>query len=658
MRLRRGLMAAAVALLILLGNAPVSFAADTPAQASSGWPQFLGDPDAQGVQDASTPRNGSELSLRWEQKEAGVTVNPGTMNWVGMPSTPIIVGDYVYFTRLEYLLKVDLATGETVDKVRIYDTAPNQFYTYLAYDDGMIFLNCVENDLGDADTSGCFLRVFDADTLKQLYVTESIGKGLMETPLICKDGYIATGVYGKNGAYACFTTEDEDPASSTEVKKAVWMIQPESSMGFLGNGAAFVGDYCYFGLGSDIYAVENKTGKYETISMGEGLDNRTTMVYSPETGRFYAAANGDGVTIQSYGVEKNGKLILSDMIEWKSNVQGGGTQSGPVIYNGRLYIAGGGGHSGSNEPFHVLDAKTLKECYSVPVLSKGTPAVATGYATEDNNQRVYVYLVPYRPVDAEGTGERESQLWIIKDSQGQTEADYEVVQPVGRAQYCFQSIAIGGDGSLVWFNDSGYMYCYEKGALEDIKGHWAEEAISELADIGVVSGGGNHRFQPDENATRAQFAQMLFNLSGDGDSHGELVVSQFSDVSDQWFAKAVAWAGQAGVAGGTSETTFSPNAFITRQDMAVMLNNYIEHMEAAHSQGAVGGGSAQVMRRFVDQDSISAYARQAVSRMGVLGLMEGTSTEAGHVFSPRDTVTRAEAATLIYRYMKTLGNNR
>ena len=90
------------------------------------------------------------------------------------------------------LLKVELDTGKEVGRAMIYKSAPNEFYRYLAFYDGMIFVNCVEDDWGDETVGECFLRVFDADTLEQLYVTEFFGKGLLETPLICQDGFVAT----------------------------------------------------------------------------------------------------------------------------------------------------------------------------------------------------------------------------------------------------------------------------------------------------------------------------------------------------------------------------------------------------------------------------------------------------------------------------------
>ena len=59
-----------------------------------------------------------------------------------------------------------------------------------------------------------------------------------------------------------------------------------------------------------------------------------------------------------------------------------------------LYIGGGGYTMGSAEPFHVIDAETMKEIYSVPILTKGSAGISTAYATDENGQMIYLYLVP------------------------------------------------------------------------------------------------------------------------------------------------------------------------------------------------------------------------------------------------------------------------
>ena len=63
--------------------------------------------------------------------------------------------------------------------------------------------------------------MFDADTLEQLYVTESIATGQMQSPVMYHNGYFVTGTYGRNGVYACFTAKDEDTARGDEVKMCI-----------------------------------------------------------------------------------------------------------------------------------------------------------------------------------------------------------------------------------------------------------------------------------------------------------------------------------------------------------------------------------------------------------------------------------------------------
>ena len=70
------------------------------------WPQFLGDPGAQGVSDGHSAVSGADLMLRWE-KNTGNT-------WDDVPGTPIVMGDFVYYYSSQYLRKLDLATGEEV----------------------------------------------------------------------------------------------------------------------------------------------------------------------------------------------------------------------------------------------------------------------------------------------------------------------------------------------------------------------------------------------------------------------------------------------------------------------------------------------------------------------------------------------------------------
>ena len=90
---------------------------------ASDWPQFLGNPQSQGISNGDGAVKGSDLKLRWE-KNTGNT-------WCDVPGTPIVVGEYVYYYSSQYLRKLELATGKEVAKVQIYGEPVNQFFACL-----------------------------------------------------------------------------------------------------------------------------------------------------------------------------------------------------------------------------------------------------------------------------------------------------------------------------------------------------------------------------------------------------------------------------------------------------------------------------------------------------------------------------------------------
>ncbi len=446
--------------MVLLMSVP-AFAAD--------WPQFLGQPEAQGISDGYTAVGAGTLALRWE-KNTGNT-------WSDVPGTPVAVGEYVYYYSSQYLRKLELATGKEVARVQVYGEPVNQFFINIAYGDGKIFVPCQKDNLDDGlDIKGSFFRVYNADTLQQLYVTESLGSGQFQSPVMYNDGFFVTGVYGRGGIYAGFTSQDDDPSRPDEVKKISWSVTSDSKYGFSFNGAAFVGNYCYFGCNNILSVVNYKSGETRKFDIGEGYRISSTIVYNKHTKRLYVASNHPlgHAAVFSYELDSEGMPIESSVLKWISDTEGGGTQSTPVIYKGRLYLGGGGHTMGSNEPFHVIDAVTMEEIYSVPILTKGSAAISTAYACKENDYKVYIYMVPFSPNASD-----LSELWIISDSQGQSKASYEIAENTGRKQYCSQSLIITSDGALIWYNDSGYLYCYEnkKPVFEDNKTTFQKQSI-------------------------------------------------------------------------------------------------------------------------------------------------------------------------------------
>ena len=91
-----------------------------------------------------------------------------------------------------------------------------------------------------------------------------------------------------------------------------------------------------------------------------------------------------------------------------------------------------------------------------------------------------------------------------------------------------------------------------------------------------------------------------------------------------------------GIVSGTSATTFSPDASITRQDMAVMLYQYTQRYDVALQQ--------QTVTPFTDESSISAYALPAVQALHRAGVISGMPDGS---FQPFGTATREQACVVL-----------
>jgi hypothetical protein len=166
-------------------------------------------------------------------------------------------------------------------------------------------------------------------------------------------------------------------------------------------------------------------------------------------------------------------------------------------------------------------------------------------------------------------------------------------------------------------------------------GLWYHEAVDYVLEKGIMEGNGNGTFTPNANLSRAQLAQILYNVAGKPEVTAE---NPFTDVPDtQWYAKAVIWAAQAGVVEGNGDGTFSPTKNISRQDLAVMLWRYAGKPEAT-----------QTSLDFTDAAQVSDYAEQALLWANEVGIVQGDKG----VLNPKGSATRAEAATMIMRYLE------
>ncbi len=162
---------------------------------------------------------------------------------------------------------------------------------------------------------------------------------------------------------------------------------------------------------------------------------------------------------------------------------------------------------------------------------------------------------------------------------------------------------------------------------------WAEEAVSALAEKGIVAGYTDGSFRPGNNVTRAEFVKMAVETFGLTEKEFD---TKFSDVPENaWYAKYVYIAASNGIVKGY-DGRFNPDANITREDMAVIIYNII-----ANGQGGEGIS-------FADSDEISGYARSAVAYLSGKGIINGS----GGRFYPKNNATRAEACQILYNCTK------
>ena len=163
---------------------------------------------------------------------------------------------------------------------------------------------------------------------------------------------------------------------------------------------------------------------------------------------------------------------------------------------------------------------------------------------------------------------------------------------------------------------------------------WYADAVQYVVSEGLMNGTDAAAFSPDTSMSRAMLVTVLYRLSG------EPAVSQdsgFADVAaDAYYADAVSWATEQGIVTGTSQTAFSPDESVTREQMAALLYRYAGEPPAAEDLSA-----------YADADSVSAYASDAMAWCVENGVLNGTD---GSRLEPAASATRAEVAAVLQRF--------
>jgi len=187
-----------------------------------------------------------------------------------------------------------------------------------------------------------------------------------------------------------------------------------------------------------------------------------------------------------------------------------------------------------------------------------------------------------------------------------------------------------------------YDVIYGLKMFPDVAGHWGIEYINFVGARSLYQGNEQGAFMPDGSMTRAMFTQVLANL--EQVDLTKYKTSRFTDVpAAEWYAPAVEWAADKGIVAGVGGNKFAPNDSITREQMAVMLNNYISKrgFDLIPTNGQVA---------FADENTISLWALEGVKAIQAYGIIRG---KPGNIYDPKNTATRAEVATIFARFIET-----
>lgn len=187
--------------------------------------------------------------------------------------------------------------------------------------------------------------------------------------------------------------------------------------------------------------------------------------------------------------------------------------------------------------------------------------------------------------------------------------------------------------------------CSYAAMFPDIESHWAKQYVETLAMEGAISGMGDGSFAPDELVTREQFLKMLListaenaNVRKSFEEPPRLNVilenSPFSDVNpERWSYYYIKQAYETIIYADDFDDKFYPVKDISREEAAVWMARALE-LEPAKAP-------------FTDEDSIEN--KEMVGAAFKAGLIEGF--EDGR-FGPKETLTRAQAATMLTRALK------
>ena len=413
----------------------------------------------------SLPTPTGDLNIVWSKK---FDVDTSMSTWTGVPSVPVIVDGYVYVRASNDLIKIDISSGEVVNKVTTPNTTVRAYYHYLGYGGGVI----IDYSAGKA---------YDTD-LKELYELPKAFRAVF-----FEDGFF----YGLADGLWKMDAKTGELATSGKWSEGVATTGWHSIYGTT-SSPVFLNGWLYYtlvsgedrGIGGINLETGESFGHIIPALNGYYLDDGWLSTYTlGDRSYVFTTGYSNGLFASGIGnsilawVEMDSNGVVKDGSDRQIYLKASGSASALVVVNGRGYINVTGTDnensvsSSTGGVFYVLDVDAMlsvsdadwtEKKYSEgfngyefviytedSISTHGSIVVSTCY-TEKTGE-VFIYLLSYNS----GT----QAVYIFTDWDGKDSASgYFRSIRVGM-DYCSQAVRVGANGELVWYTDSGELWC-------------------------------------------------------------------------------------------------------------------------------------------------------------------------------------------------------
>ena len=234
------------------------------------------------------------------------------------------------------------------------------------------------------------------------------------------------------------------------------------------------------------------------------------------------------------------------------------------------------------------------------------------------------------------------RVWYLKDNGEYEKVDstYDKKTATLKLKHFSHYVIEQLDESMGYASCSKEATCPIEKFADVVNTAWYHDGVHYCLDNGLMVGTSETSFSPDANITRGQIVTMLWRKDGSPAASG----GDFADVaSTAYYAQAIAWAASNDIVTGYGDEKFGPDDSITREQLAAILYRY-----AKYKGMDVSVGEDTNILDFDDAQSISSYAVSAIQWACGAGIMNGTDTLK---LSPKATATRAQAACMMQRFL-------